>query len=195
MATETYQMTISGVAANEYVENVMHFTTTTAVADDTMGNGTNLLASWETNIRTKWLAILPDQYSLQRITARRVITKPSVTTHRQYDLGAFFGTLGSDTGGDQVCPVIFLIPPMGVATGGKIFLPTVGNAQISNNAYVAGYKTAVNTLMAALTANFGTSGFIWKLAIFSRKLQQARDAMAWTLSPAIGFQGRRRLPL
>lgn len=195
MATETYQLAISGLAGNEYVENILHFISSTADTNDTIGTGTSLINSWHTNIKNLWMATLPSSYSLERLAARRVIIKPSATPHKQYEFGTEFGSLGTDQTGDQVCPSVFLIPPMGTKSGGRVFMPAVGQAQIANSTFAAGYITAINSLFAAMTANFGVSGAQWQLAIYSRKLNQSHLALSWTLSPVIGFQSRRRVPI
>lgn len=195
MATETYELRVSGYNNLEWNECVLNFQSTDVVANDTLENAENLCTSWDTAIKGLWLGCLPNTYALNRLAARRVVPKVSAVGHRQYDLGTQTGTLGADASTEQLCPCIFTIPPMGTKSGGKIFMPCVGQGEIQNNQYTAGYVTAINALMAAQITLFGVSGVHWRLVIHSRKVGSVVNVLAWQLSPLIGFQGKRRLPI
>jgi len=94
-----------------------------------------------------------------------------------------------------MCPSIFLVPPLGTKSGGRIFLPAVGGDQILNNAYAGGYVTAIGSFMTAQITNFGVSGVHWQQVVYSRKTHNSAHVLAYQLSPVIGFQRRRRSPI
>jgi hypothetical protein len=195
VATETWELTVSGYAGPENNTVVMHYNSDNVAVSDTAHDGEDLISSWETNLRAKFLDLLPATYFLDYIRARRVIPKFSAVAHVQYPFRNKPGTLGANLASNQLCPVIKLIPPTGIKSAGKIFLPAVGGGEIVNNQYDAGYVTRVNTFMTAATANFGTGTLHWQVAIYSRKNNSASLALAWSLSPVIGYQKRRRSPV
>lgn len=195
MATETYELRAEGLLQTEYNECVMHFTSDNVTADDTEVNATSLLNSWKTSLQTLWLNMFPADYQLTRITTRRAFPKPSFVAHLQYEFNA---NAGNDIGGSisqNLCPSVFLIPPAGVKSGGKVFLPCIGATRVSSNLYTAAYITIIDAYFNAAIVNFGVSGVHWQMAIFSRKLTQAHNVMAFQLSSRLGFQGKRRKPL
>lgn len=195
MATETYELRVQGVVKQERNECVMHFQSDNVTANDTLVNGQSLIDSWTTNVMAAFLACLPSSYYLDRLAARRV-TKPSAVAHLQYELEQNVGTSSSNTASsDQICPSIFLIPPMGTKSGGKIFMPVAGNLDFVDNQVQAGYITAIATFMGLQVVNFGVSGVHWQQVVYSRKLAIASHVLAWNVSPRIGFQNRRRAPI
>lgn len=195
MATETYELIVQGVSVQERNECVLHFTSDNVTANDTLDNGESLIDSFHTNIMPLWLACMPVSYYVDRLAARRVITKPSAVAHRQYENNEQEGTLDSNAASDQLCPSVLLIPPTGTKSAGRCFMPSVGRNQIVDNLYIAGYQTVIDALFAAMTANFGVSGKHWQLAVYSRKFNSATLAQAWQLSSRLGFQKNRRAPV
>lgn len=195
MATETYELVVQGVVQQERSEVVMHFESDNVVANETFTNATSLVTSWRTNVIAAFLNCLPNAYILERLAARRAHPKPSAVAHWQYDYGAQQGAIGANVVGDQVCPSIFLVPPMGTKSGGRIFMPCVDITSVFNNQYAAGYVTLINSFMALQTANFGVSGVHWQQVVYSRKLNTSSHVLSWNLSSRIGFQKRRRSPV
>lgn len=195
MATETYELRVSGTTGLEYNECVMHFQSDNVTANDTFNNGMSLIDSWETNIKAPWLDCLDEEYFLMRLAARRAFPKPSVVCHKQYDPLAETGTFSTGHQSDNLCPSVFLLPPMGVKSGGKVFMPTCPIDAVVDNAFQALYQTRINSLFNTMISNFGTSGVHWQMAIYSRKLAQAHLVQGFQLTPRLGFQGKRRKPL
>jgi hypothetical protein len=195
MASELYELSVQGDHNGQALENVMLYQGDNLTANETWPNGRDLVNSWIANIKAKWLATLPASYSLSRLAARRVTPKVSAVYHNQFQAFIEVGTFGSTAQSFQLCPTVFLVPPMGVKSGGKIFMPAIDTTAINGNVYTAPYITAINALMAAMTANFGTGAITWQQAIFSRKLSIHSLVQAWTLSTRVGFQSRRRKPV
>lgn len=192
MATELYELSVEGIHNGQFVENVMHFVGDNLTANDTWESGYDLLHSWETNIVSLWQACLPQSYQVTRTTARRILVKPSVVAHTQYQMGDLPGTGATDAASYQLCPSVFLVPPLGVKSGGRVFMPAISVVDINGNVYASGYVANINALFTAMTANFGTGSITWQMAILSRKLGTYALVKAWGLSPVIGFQSRRR---
>lgn len=195
MATETYQLSVQGVSAQERNEVVMHFQSDNVTANETYTNGKSLITSWMTNVAPNFLACLPSTYYIDRVAARRANPKPSAVPHEQFDQGSQSGGRGGSVVGNQTCPVIFLVPPMGTKSGGRIFMPCVDDASIISNAYQTAYIASIVSYMNLQIANFGVSGIHWQQVIYSRKHNTSVHVLAYNLSPRIGFQKRRRSPV
>ncbi len=192
MATELYELTVQGVHAGQYVENVLHFQGDNLTANDTWTNGGDLVASFFANIMPKYLSALPPTYQCNRIAARRAVTKPSVVQHKQFGNGTQVGSLGTEASSLGLCPCVFLIPPIGIPSGGKVFMPCVPEGQIVGNSYQSGYVTILQDLFNTMQMNFGTGSITWQQAIFSRKHNTFSLAISYRFSPVIGYIGKRR---
>lgn len=195
MATETYALEVQGVSLQERNSVVMHFESDNVTPNETMNSGLSLINSWITNVESFFLACLPGSYYIDRITARRAHPKPSAVAHQQFDAGGQAGTISGNVIANQVCPSVFLVPPLGVKSGGRIFMPCIDDGSLQSNQYIPAYVTAINAFLGAQTVNFGVSGFHWQQVIYSRKNLTSSHVISWTLSARIGFQKRRRSPV
>ena len=196
MAIETYSLTIQGWNLQEPNDVVLHFKGDGLTADDTWTSGTDLIDSFSDAIESLWLACMPGTYYLSRYSTRRVHPKGfSTEAHRQFVQGSRPGTIAGEAQTQNLCPVIRLIPPMGTKTMGKVFMPCVAEGSINENAYTAGYLTAIDDLFGALLGTIAIGTINWNLAVYSRKLDATAVIQAYIISPAIGFQGRRRSPV
>jgi hypothetical protein len=195
VATEYYALTIEGVLTTSYRENVLSFQGSGLTADNTAVNGASLISAWQASIQAAWLACVPPDYALTQLTARRISSSPSVVVKSQYQSFAVTGTRGTAAASQNLAPVIFLIPPTGVKSGGKIFMPAVDVADVNNNAYAGGYLTATSALLSAMIAPFSASGINWQLAVWSRRLRVGHLILSFSRSPRFGFQGKRRKPV
>lgn len=195
MATRVYQLSIQGVLLTSYRETVLHFTSPDTNDNDTVAAGESLMNAFNSAALTQFLATLPAQYNLVRLTARRVALKPSATTCKFYAIGTAPGTRGTDGTGQQTCPSIFLVPTMGTKSGGRIFWPSIAQADLVQNSPSSGWQTAVNTVIATLIAGITSASMTWTLTVFSRKLGTTANITSHSFSPVVGFIGRRRKPV
>jgi hypothetical protein len=196
MANATYQLSIAGTHYNQFVENVICFKGDLAAGIDTMAESEDLVESWLSNVVTAWLACVPPTYLIDRLSARCLLPAgPSSVFHHQVINDAHIGTFGTAAASENLCPAVNLIPPMGVKSQGRVYLPCVAKTAIDNNKFVAGYITAVNALFNLMAAGFANSATTWKTAVYSKKNGTSSLSLAHSLSAAIGFQGRRRRPI
>jgi hypothetical protein len=196
MANATYQLSVTGTHYNQFVENVMCFQGDTADGTQTLAEGQDLIDSFVSAIVPSWLACLPPTYTLDRLSTRCVVPSgPSNVAHSQVINSALIGTFGTGAVSENLCPAVNLIPPMGIKTQGRVYMPCIAKTAIDNNQFVTGYRTAVNSVFGLMRIGFSISAITWKLAIFSKKNGTSSLCLASSLSAAIGFQGRRRKPL
>jgi len=194
MANRCYQLSVEGVLSASYRANVLHFQSAGTVDTDTVAAGESLCNAFDASLKALWLATLPSSYSLVTVQARRVDLKPSATAYKTYGVGSEIGTRASNACGQQTCPSIFLIPTMGVKSGGRIFWPAIPDGDLVTSSYSAGWMTAVNAFFTAALAGISSGGITWTLAVYSRKLNLISNIASHTFSPVVGFQGRRRKP-
>jgi hypothetical protein len=195
MATENYLLSIQGSVSGQYNECVLCFQSAGLSSVDTLGEGGDLINSFIAHGQALWLAMMPASYFLDVLQARRAFPKPSAVAHAQNQNFAVPGTRGSNATSYNLCPAIFLIPPMGTKSGGRTFLPAVAQGDVVNNTYLAAYLTAINNFFTAAIAGFAGSGTNWHLAIFSRKNVSASLVASFSPSLRLGFQGKRRKPV
>lgn len=194
MANRCYQLSVEGVLSASYRANILHFQSAGTVDTDTLAGAESLVNAFDASLKTKWLATLPATYSLVTLQARRVDLKPSATGYKTYGFGGAPGTRGSNGTGQQTCPSIFLIPTMGVKSGGRIFWPSIPDGDLVTSSYSAGWQTAVNSWFTTALAGITSGGITWTLCVYSRKLNLISSIASHTFSPVVGFQGRRRKP-
>lgn len=196
MANATYLLSIIGTCGGEFCENVMAFQGDLADGSNTYAESQDLVEAFQNAEEVPWLACLPATYQLRRYEAR--IAEPAKNSnryHRDRTPDNKIGTAGSAAQSDNLCPSISLIPPMGIKSAGRVFMPSIDKTSIANNQYTSGYIADLHNVFDDMIAGFTASTITWKLAIFSRKTGTSSRAQATVISPAIGFQGKRRKPL
>lgn len=195
MATALYSLTIKGRAQKDYNECVLHVEANGDLSPTRLDVGDNLNLRFIAAVLPLWLDLLPDAYQLEGIISKRVLPGGGPQAIRMFQDGEHVGALSSSFCGNNVCPVVKLIPTLGTQTAGRFFLPCVATESLTDNTYDAAYLTAIDDLMAVLLNDFGTGTIAWQLAIYSRKNGTYSLATAFNVSPAIGFQRRRARPL
>lgn len=195
MANRTFQLTLEGVLQGSYRSTVLHFQSSGTNDNDTVAAGESLLSAFDSAAKTQFLATLPAAYNLVRMTARRVSLLPSAGTCKYYGIGIVAGTRGTDGTGQQTCPSIFLVPTMGVKSGGKIFWPSIPQADLVQNSPSTAWQTAVDTLLATLIAGITAASMTWNLVVYSRALNSSASIVSHSYSPVVGFISKRRKPV
>jgi hypothetical protein len=195
MATALYRTSWRGVSMNQQNEVVMHWLATGISLGSAFDEANSLIQLLQSSFKNLWLAMLPDNYSLSAILARRIGPTGGQYAIIDYEEGTEIGTRGSGNTANQVCPCVTLIPPMGVKSGGRVFLPTVSQTQIQLNVFTAGYITAVNNFFNPAIAFSSFLGGNIQLCIYSRKLNTSSEVSSFHLSPVIGFQRKRARPI
>jgi hypothetical protein len=196
MANATFQLSIACTHYNQFVENVLCFQGDLADGSQPLTQGRDLIDAWQNDLETLWLACLPPTVLIDRYSARCLLPSgPSNVAHKQVINDAHIGTFGTAAQSENLCPAVNLIPPMGVKSQGRVYMPCVPKTGIDNNVYTSGYITAINAAFHQMLVGMSASATVWKLAVYSKKNATSSLCTATSLSAAIGFQGRRRKPL
>lgn len=195
MAIGLYRVDFRGNLVGQFRENVFHLRLDPEPAANPFDTANAIALALNTTFKPLWLAMLPSDYALDAMLVRRLGPTGGPYAIIDYQSGVAIGTRDTDTAGQQLCPCVTLIPPMGVKSAGRFFLPAVGKTQIQMNVYTAGYRTAVSNFFTPLIAGFSVSGGTATLAIFSRKTNTSSTAVTFNLSPALGYQRKRARPI
>jgi len=196
MATDYYRVRLQGLHQTEYNECVMHFRGVNLTVADYMTNAADLLASIENNVVGPWLDMLPASYQLLRFSASKASVGGGGEVNTIYQVDEAPGTVSGGAASQQLCPVVLLIPPMGIKTAGKFFLPCIAESQITGNAVNATWLTNLGLLMTQLIGGFAASSITWDQVVYSRKNGTFSEVIDYSVSPIVGFQRRRqRSPL
>lgn len=194
MASELYQLRVSGAHTTEYWENVMYFQGDNLSAGDVIHNAKDLAESFQSEVLPAYLDLLPGTVQVLRLTAKRQDVAGGVDITIPFQLGDQPGAVAGGASGMQLCPIVRLIPPMGTKSAGRFFLPAIAESQIANNTPSSTWITNLGALMTITLAGFATTAITWTQAIYSRKLIQYHKAMSYDTSPVVGFQRRRQRP-
>ncbi len=196
MATDYYRLRVIGLHQTEYNEVVMHFKGTNLTAADYRANAIDLLASWSGGLLGTWIPIFPASYQVLRITAAKASVGGGSEVSEQFTVGTQIGGRAGGAASQQLCPIVRLIPPMGIKTAGRMFLPCVAESDANANVLSSTFLTNLAAYMSDAIGGFANSGITWTQAIFSRKNVSFSDVVGYDTSPIIGFQRRRqRSPL
>jgi hypothetical protein len=193
VATEIWELRVTGFTGSEPNQSVQHFKAEDVAVSDTAHVGYDLITSWQTNVQAKWLALNANDYFLDELQARRVDPIGSAVAHVAYAYRATHGTFGTQSHASQTCPCLTLLPPMGIKSAGKIFLPSDPGGFIIDSAFQAAAQTALTNWFNAASANFGTGSITWRQCIWSRKTRIGSVVQRAQFSPVIGFIERRRV--
>lgn len=195
MANRCYQLAIDGLLLDSYRQTVLHFQSTGTADNDTLAAGESLVAAFAASAMANFLATLPASYVITQLSARRVDLKPSAVAKTFYGVSSHVGTRGTDATANQTCPSVFLVPVMGVKSGGKIFWPAVPQGDLVQNVPATSWVTVIDSFIAGLISGISNAGITWTLAVFSRKLQTISNVTNHSLSPVVGYQSKRRKPV
>lgn len=195
MAIGLYRTQWRGNLAGQYRENVIYLRLDPEPSANPYDTANAMLIALNSTFKPLWLNMLPNDYFLDAIVCRRVGPTGGPYAIADYQASTEGGQRGADSVSEQLCPCVSLIPPMGVKSAGRVFLPAVSKVEIQLNVYTAGYRTAVSNFFTPLIAGFSVSGGTATLAIFSRKLNTSSNVSTFNLSPALGYQRKRARPI
>jgi len=174
----------------------MFFKGTNLDVADYLVNARDLLLSWTSEMAGVWKAMFPVSHQTLRISACKDSSGGSGELSQQYPTGTQAGDQSGGSASQQLCPVVRLIPTMGVKTAGKIFLPCIAESDVNANVVVDDWKDRLSYLMSPMIDGFAQGTITWSLVINSRKLSTFSEVITYDISPIIGFQRRRqRSPL
>lgn len=194
MADELYLLKVHGNHAGQHSEMGLYYHGSNLTLGEVYDNAKDLIASWETALENEFLALMPESYYIERITARRIVPSGGVEACSQKQDLSSGGQSGPTASSNQLCPVVRLIPPMGTKSAGRFFLPAIAESDIAANIVSAGWTANLATFMGTFFSNIGLGAIVWLPAVYSTKNNTYVDAVTYDTSPTVGWQRRRDRP-
>jgi len=200
MATEVYEAVLTGNLSGQYVQTVTHWQVDNSgsIAPYLMAQDLAESISGASGWVDLLMAITPAGYTASSIRVRRVSAGGGPTA---IVLGpSFTDAAGDRTGAIQTFsanPCIVWLPQTQPGKVGKLFVCGLSETDADAGVYTAGYISAVASFIAGSIVPFTTltSGDTYELVIWRRATSTTSDIIAGRLSPKVGLQKRRSLPI
>lgn len=195
---EVYECVLSGTLAGQFCQTVQHVHTDFGPAASPFGTakeiGLDLVGADQPIMQ--YIRGLPEDYEATSLRVRRVAPTGGPTA---IILAAeFTNATGERTGtisSAQVAPLLIFIPTTLPAKVGKVFYCGVSEDDIDEMALVAGLLTAMNNFGDAWTNGGSVGGGNYVGCVYRRLTLTADDIADHYVSPHIGTQRRRLLPV
>lgn len=199
MANQTYQLVITGNAAGQFVQNVLHYRMDDAGFSNRLLSAKGLVDGWiAAALMDNWLAMVPSTYIVQSIKARR-ITNGGGPEYVDVSLQGEIGEGGTGMQASANGPVIIWNTDGGARRVGKTFLPGISPTKMDGGEILATFISALQAAAAAFLAPFNAVGGGSPPCQFC--IPRHNDASIRSLpvgvqvSKMIGQQRRRQLPV
>ena len=193
MAIECYELKITAKLAQQDVLNVLHYNVDNDTDATSAALAGQLIQDWFLAMEGAWLGILPPDYELRHLYARRVIGGSGDGVWQEFPGGTTNGTLGTHTGPAAISPIIKLYGGMTDPYQGRIFLPGIAENMIVDDIYQAAWIAASEDLIATI-GSIAESAKTFTLAIRRRSNNTSQDVTSMNVSPIRGLMGSRRTP-
>lgn len=198
MALEVYRATVSGSLAREFVQTVVHFQADNtasvpayelakSIAEDMVAAG-----HWI----DLYMSLLCTSYKASSLRVKKVsagggpeaVVLASLFTQ---DTGPRSGEISSA----QASPLIILIPNGSPSKVGKIFMPGISESDINEMSYEAGYISAFEDFVPAITEPQTGALAAYEQCVFRRTAGTGDQISYARLSPLVGTLRKRLHPV
>ncbi len=200
MANETYELIVSGKLAGQFVQNVLHVGIDNTGATDPFVIATAILTKFNTSGQfvDKWTDMLPAAYTLTSLRCRKILPTGGPTNI------ILQGSLVSDTGARSpgigvatTSPLIIWLTALRPNKPGRTFIPGVAEDDLDGGVLSGALLTAMGSF-ATYWGNGGTltsPAYSWDGQVYRRAIAAGDAISNYRVSPIIGNQRRRELPV
>jgi hypothetical protein len=199
MPDDTMEVVVTGHLAGQLCQNVFHFSTNNIGGDPLFSYAKNL---GEELMKTggflsKYVDCLPEDYTGSSVRVRTLLPTlgPTYYAGAASWVDGYIGTRSGDISSAQVSPLIIWIADTRETKTGRTFLPGVSEDDIDEMLLIVGLRTAIADFAAIYITGGTTSDLSWYGAIYRRDLSLNDLVVAAYLSPHIGTQRRRLVPV
>lgn len=193
------EVIISGHLAGEFCQNVLHVQATNIAADPLWVFAKNIADSMiaaDVGLIALYLNALPADYKLSSIRVRQLNPVPGPTFYYPGNvMDPQVGQRAGEISSAQVCPLIVLVGLTIANKTGRIFLPGVSEDDIGEMLLSDPLQEQIGIFFNAFIVGDAQSDFDWKGAIYRRGTGTAELLGGAYVSPRIGTQRRRLIPV
>lgn len=172
MANDVHQLEVLGTASGQLLETIVNFEADVANSPTPQADSADLIAAWQGQIETPFVACLPADYSVIGYKAKRV--NNSGGPSQIVPVTGVTGTRAGNATNTQVA--IGCIYPYFSAGGAKprwrvskVFLPAIGKDDIVDNRPAGTLPAALATFQTTLKTAFAVGVRNWTYVLWSRK--------------------------
>jgi len=194
----TYQLTITGSCAGEFMQNILHFHLNEAGAGTLFEYAEALINAFNTSNLNDFLGMLSPDYSCLSLRAKKVSGSGGPTAILGFAAGSQIGGGGTSAGSTQVALLLnFPVALNGKNVTGKMFISGIPAAEVVDNTMSNTLQTAAGTWMTTLFTNLTLTGALGTatFCIYNRATQTDQVVSAGYVSPLVGTQRRRLHPV
>jgi len=200
MATEAYELVISGTLAGQFVQNVFHVNVNNVGSTNPYTEAKDILSTLENTLDfwTFWTNILPGDYKTTSARCRKVISSGGPTAIMlASEMAEATGQRSGSIQAAQVNPVIVWLTTQRPNHPGRTFLPGLSETDCDDMVIVSGLIAAFEAFIDLIVTPFTLDGTSdpSSFGIYRRALAASDDIMAGRVSPLIGTQRRRLVPV
>jgi len=196
MAQQTYRLVITGNAAGQFVQNVLHYQFDDAGYTTSQVAAAQLITKWHNTNAALWRAILPTDYLLKSYKAVKVTGGGGFSSFLP-NPGTQAGTRPGAQSASALNPVVIITPIPLTRARGKIFLPGISETDIQDGVFTAAYTSAVTSALSTLLDDLVLAGGGTPTAVYG---WLKKDGVTFVtgdnsfLSQNLGTQRRRMKP-
>lgn len=192
-----YQLNVNGNCSGEYVQNTFHYDVVEAGGATIYQYTQDLIAAWETAVRTPWKNALSNAYFVSSLSAKKVQSPGGPLAVTVYTPGVQGGARGNtEASGIGAC-ILWPVFLAGKNVTGRTFIPGVAQLDLQDNVFSVAYNTVLLTLIGALTPalTLAGTGTTAQLCIYHRQTQVNTHVAFGRVSTKVGTQRRRYVPI
>ncbi len=200
MATEYYQANISAICAGQRCEIVTHWRTIDPTETDDYQLALELAGEiandgLPNSLAQRIASAMSDECFLSAIRTKRVAPTGGNTSVIVFTPTTFPGVLAEEMSPQQNSACIIWGSETEPMDTGRNFIFGVGEASISQGTFTDAYKTLIDNLITKWIPGFSSAGGTWEPVIYDRVAKTGRLIANGYLSPMVGVQRRRELPV
>lgn len=200
MAMNYYQLRVHARCAGNFAECVFVYMINNPTEPDDWALAAQLNAvlddggpgvSWI----SKLMALMSEDTFLTTIWCRKIAPGGGNTAVISFAPLTILGTFAGTVGAVQVAACINWVNETPDTHMGRNFIPGISEGALEGSRFTSTYQTAVNAFIAKHVVGFSVAGGIFLPCIFDREAETGVRADDGYLSPKVGTQRKRELPV
>lgn len=199
MATEYFQVEVGVVAAGQFALNVFHYKVVDPTEPDEFVVATQLLAAFEAGGANAWLLkyaqVMSDQAFVSSLRARRVAPSGGNTAGTLFASTDWVGDFSSEINTQQIAACVIWVDDTTPGITGRNFIPGIPEDALLGSRWDATYQTVVDAFIAKHLAGHTITAGTALPSIYDRVAKSGKTPDNGYLSPLVGTQRRRELPV
>lgn len=199
MAIETYELTLSGKTAGQFVQNVFAINVNNTGSTNPFVMANDLLEEFNQagGLISLWMLINCADYELTSARCRRILSAGGPTQiYLSSTLIETVGQRAGDVATSSLSPLFVWLTTTRPTKTGRTFVPSVSETDVNQNTLSSGLLGAMGDFGDFFRDGGAVGGGsdTWTGAVYRRALSASDDVTNYRVSPIVGTQRRRLRP-